>query len=85
MVLVTSLRVSVRPATSPRGCDDSDYATAQYAGAYPLALAPGTTRLSALVGNPALWPQLAVHDLPRDQDACKGADVGLHYTMQLTR
>jgi hypothetical protein len=77
--------LSVRPVTSTPGCSDSDYAVAQYAGAYPLVLRPGTTRLSALVRDRALWPQLAMRDLPRNQDACKGAGIRLDYTMRLTR
>lgn len=85
-VRITSLRVSVRAATSRIACrGDRDYAVRQYAGPYPLTLRPGTTRLSALVGDRSLWPQLAMHDLPRNQDACRGARIGLDLAMRLAR
>ena len=83
---VTRLQVIIRRATSKPACQgDTNYAVTQYAGAYPLILRPGTTRLSWLVGDRTLWPQLAMHDLPRNQDACRGADVRLALSMRLAR
>jgi hypothetical protein len=85
-VLVKDLRVSVRPVTSKEGCrGDTDFGVGQYRGPYPLVLRPGTTRLSALVADASLWPQLGMHNLPRNQDACRGARVRLDYSLRLAR
>ena len=85
-VLVRNLRVSVRPVTSMPGCrGDTDFGVGQYRGPYPLVLRPGTTRLSALVADATLWPQLGMHNLPRNQDACRGARVRLDYSLRLAR
>ena len=85
-VRVRSLRVSVEPRTSKPGCrGDADYAVRQYTGAFPLRLRPGTTRMSALGVHAALWPRLAMLDLPRNQDACRGAVLRLNYRMLVTR
>ena len=83
---VTSLQVTIRKATSKPACrGDANYAVTRYAGPYPLILRPGTTRLSSLVGDRSLWPQLAMHDLPRNQDACRDADLRLELSMRLAR
>ena len=85
-VLVKNLRVSVRPVTSKPGCQgDTEFGVGQYRGPYPLVLRPGTTRLSALVADASLWPQLGMHNLPRNQDACRGARVRLDYSVRLAR
>jgi hypothetical protein len=83
---VTALRVSVRARTSHPGCSgDANYAVTQYRGGYPLTLHEGSTRLSALVPNPAAWPRVSMHDLPTNQDACKNARLTLDYEGLATR
>lgn len=85
-VRVRSLQVGVEPSTGRPGCrGDADYAVHQYAGAFPLRLRPGTTRMSALVADRSLWPRLAMRDLPRNQDACRGVVLRLRYGMLVTR
>jgi hypothetical protein len=83
---VAALRVRVDARTSRPGCSgDAHYAVTQYRGPYPLTLGPGSTRLSALVRDPAAWPRIAMHDLPTNQDACKDARLALHYEVLATR
>lgn len=72
-----------RAARSTRG--GIDYAVTQYSGSYPLVIAPGTTRLSALVSDCLLWPQVSMRDVPRNQNACKGAVVGLDHAVSAIR
>jgi hypothetical protein len=62
-----------------------NYAATQYTGRFPLLVHPGSTRLSALVPDSSLWPQVAMHDLPTNQDACQGAVLSLDYSGQATR
>jgi hypothetical protein len=76
----------VRRDTGKPGCSgDADFTVAQFAGTYPLRLRPGTTSLSALGVDPSVWPRLVMLDLPRSQDACRGATLRLDYRMRLTR
>jgi hypothetical protein len=77
---LTAFRVRADARTNHAGCSgDVNNAVTQYRGAYPLTLSPGSTRLSALVRDPAAWPRIAMHNLPTNQDACKDARLGLHY------
>jgi hypothetical protein len=79
-IRVSGLAVRVGTATSHPRCDGAaNYAVRQF-GELPLALEPGSTRLSALVSDPSLWPRVSMRDLPSDQDACKGAILSLHYS-----
>ena len=48
-------------------------------------LPPGSTRLSALVPDSSVWPQVSMHNLPINQDACKNAILALDYSGQATR
>lgn len=83
---VVRLRVNVRPRTSQRACSGTaDYAVRQYAGPSPFVMHPGSRRLSTIVPDRDLWPQIAMHDLPSNQDACKGATLALDYTATATR
>jgi hypothetical protein len=85
-IRVTALSVSVRPRTSNPGCSaDANYAVRQYRGGYPLVLHPGSTRLSELDSNSAIWPQVSMHNLPTNQDACKHARLSLDYRGLATR
>jgi hypothetical protein len=83
---VTALSVQMRAGTTNPGCEsDANYAVTQYSGGYPLVLHPGSTRLSALVSNSSVWPQVSMHDLPTNQDACKDARLSLDYEGLATR
>jgi hypothetical protein len=82
---VTAIRVRVRARTSRPGCSGANYAVPQYSGRYPLTLHRGSTRLSALVRDSAAWPQISIHDLPTNQDACKRARLSLDYEGLATR
>jgi hypothetical protein len=85
-IRVTALSVSVRPGTTNPGCSGgANYAVRQYSGRYPLVLHPGTTRLSALDSNASVWPQVSMHNLPTNQDACKNARLSLDYSGLATR
>jgi hypothetical protein len=83
---VIDLRVRAGARTSSPDCAGEDnYAVTQYSGGYPLVLQPGSTRLSALVPNSSVWPQVSMHNLPTNQDACKGAILPLEYEGLATR
>jgi hypothetical protein len=82
---VISLTVSVREKTSRPACSGgANFAVTQYSGAYPLLLPPGTSRLSTLVSDATRWPQLSMHDLATNQDACKQTALTLDYRGQAT-
>jgi hypothetical protein len=77
---LTDLQVSLRTTASDAACQAApNFAVEQYSGAYPLLLRPGVTRLRALVPDPRLWPQVKMHNLPSNQDACKGTRLTLDY------
>jgi hypothetical protein len=79
-IRVSALTVGVAAGTTKPGCNaDANYAVAQYSGDYPLVLPPGSTRLSALVADSRDWPQISMHDLQSNQDACQGAILSLAY------
>jgi hypothetical protein len=82
---VTRLHVAIRPGTSNEGCGSDNYAVAQYSGAYPLRLRPGTTALGKLVGDRAQWPRVRMLNLPTNQDVCKHARLTLDYSGTATR
>jgi hypothetical protein len=85
-IRVTALSVRVRAGTTNPGCSgDANFAVTQYSGGYPLVLRPGSTRLSALVSNSASWPQVSMHNLPTNQDACKNTRLFLDYEGLATR
>lgn len=85
-IRVTALSVRVRAGTTNPGCSgDANFAITQYSGGYPLVVRPGSTRLSALVANSAAWPQVSMHNLPTNQDACKNARLFLDYEGLATR
>jgi hypothetical protein len=85
-IRVTALNVRVREGTTNPGCSgDANFAITQYGGGYPLVVRPGSTRLSALVANSAAWPQVSMHNLPTNQDACKNTSLFLDYEGLATR
>ena len=85
-IRVTTLSVRVRAGTTNPHCSgDANFAVTQYSGGYPLVLHPGSTHLSALVSNPASWPQVSMRNLPTNQDACKNARLSLDYEGLATR
>jgi hypothetical protein len=80
-IRVTALTVNVDATTTNPNCSgDANYGVTQYSGSYPLVLPPGSTRLSALVEDSSNWPQVWMHDLPTNQDACRGAVLSLSYS-----
>ncbi|MCW2756418.1 MAG: hypothetical protein JWO46_164 [Nocardioidaceae bacterium] len=75
---VTSLTVTVT-GTNHAGCGPENYAVTAYGGPFPLAVPANSTRTLQQLGVPrAQWPQVAMLNLPVNQDACKGATVQLH-------
>lgn len=84
-IRVVALSVSVGAGTTHPGCAGANYAVTQYSGGFPLLLHKGSTRLSALVVDSSLWPQVAMHNLPTNQDACQGAVLSLDYRGLATR
>ena len=83
---VRTLRVQVRAGTSDPQCSGTaNYAVTQYTGGYPLTLRAGSARLSTLVPDASAWPQVAMHNLPTNQDACKNARLTLDYDGLATR
>ena len=85
-IAVTSLHVRAGAHTTNPGCSgEANYAVTQYSGRYPLKLPPGSTRLSALVPDASRWPQISMHNLPVNQDACRHAVVALDYNGEATQ
>jgi hypothetical protein len=79
---VTSLGVSVTGTDRP-GCAADNYAVTAYGGPYPLTVPPHSTRTLQDLGVPrAQWPQVAMLNLPVNQDACKNATVQLQFSAQ---
>lgn len=77
---VTSLGVTVTGTDKP-GCAASNYQVTAYGGPYPLTIPANTTRTLQQLGVPrSQWPQVAMVNLPANQDACKGATVQLAYS-----
>ncbi|MBO9521624.1 MAG: hypothetical protein J7518_08815 [Nocardioidaceae bacterium] len=77
---VTGLGVTVTGTDKP-GCAASNYAVTAYGGPATLTIPPNSTRTLQQLGVPrAQWPQVAMLNLPVNQDACKGATVQLHHS-----
>jgi uncharacterized membrane protein len=86
---VTNLTVTVQSVTKAAGvspslsCTTADYVVTQYAGAYPLTVAPGppAVKLSSLDPVAAHLPTVAmVNSATANQDGCRGATVVLGFT-----
>lgn len=85
-IRVTALNVSVgADTTSPHCRGRANYEVTQYSGGYPLLLHPGSTRLSALVSSSSGWPKVSMHNLPINQDACRGAVLTFDYAVRADR
>lgn len=77
---VTGLGVTVTGTNKP-GCGASNYAVQAYGGPSSLVIPPNSTRTLQQLGVArAQWPQVRMLNLPVNQDACKGAAVGLQYS-----
>jgi hypothetical protein len=77
---VTGLGVTVTGTDKP-GCGTENYAVTAYSGPATLTIPPNTTRTLQQLGVPrAQWPQVAMLNLPANQDACKGATLQLHHS-----
>jgi hypothetical protein len=87
---VTGLAVQIANVTSPRAmpalpCSAADFAVQQYSGPYPLVIPASSTRsLKDLRIPAAAWPQVAIIDLPTDQDGCQGASLTFAYDGRAT-
>lgn len=85
-IRITQLTVTVEAGTTRAGCRGSEnFTVSQYAGPYPVSLAPGSTRLGGLVPDRALWPRVGMLDLPHNQDGCKDAGLTLRYEGKAVR
>jgi hypothetical protein len=86
----TNLTVSITSISAPRAtaalpCSSADFTVQRYSGAYPVVVPPSSTRSLQELGIPtAAWPQVAILDLPTDQDGCQGASLALAYGGQAT-
>jgi len=79
-IQITQLTVTAETGTTRAGCRGSEnFIVSQFAGAYPVRLTPGSTRLSELVPDRKLWPRVGMLDLPYNQDGCKDTGLTLRY------
>jgi hypothetical protein len=82
---VTNLGVTVTGTDRP-GCAAANYAVTAYGGPASLTIPPNSTKTLQQMGVPrSQWPQVAMLNLPVNQDACKGATVYLDYTGAATK
>jgi hypothetical protein len=84
-LIVTLAAVTVQGVTAPRAstalpCGPANFGITQLAGYLPLTIPASKTRsLSQLGIPPGSWPQVALLDLPINQDGCQGALLALAY------
>jgi hypothetical protein len=84
-LIVDPVDVAVEAVNAPRAtaalpCSLSNFGVQQPSGSLPLTIPAASTRtLSQLGVPPASWPQVALLDLPTDQDGCQGASLTLGY------
>lgn len=77
-VLVQAVAAPEASATLP--CSAGDFGVQQFSGSLPLTIPASSTRSLAQLGVPtAGWPQVALLDLPTNQDGCQGARLTLAY------
>ncbi len=77
---VTNLGVTVT-GTDKVGCGAGNYAVTAYGGPASLTIPAHSTKTLQQLGVPrAQWPQVAMPNLPVNQDACKTATVQLHFS-----
>ncbi|HLY49821.1 MAG TPA: hypothetical protein VKR21_11565 [Solirubrobacteraceae bacterium] len=87
---LTSLTAQIVNIVAPRAtpilpCSPADFMVQQYSGPYPVVVpASSTVSLHDLGVPSSAWPQVAIVDLPVDQDGCQGATVTLAYSGQAT-
>jgi hypothetical protein len=83
---ITDLTVTVTSVGGPRSsptlpCGDRDFSVQQFSGTVGFTLPAGeTTSLSALGFAPAQWPQVAMRNLPLNQNGCQGASLVLSFS-----
>jgi hypothetical protein len=82
---VTNL--TTRLTTAKAGCESAEnYKVLQYRGAYPVSVPAGASRtLSSLGVATRDLPQVEMLNLPRNQDACKGAALTLSHSGTATK
>lgn len=77
---VTNLGVTVT-GTDRAGCGVGNYAVTAYGGPASLTIPAHSTKTLQQLGVPrAQWPQVAMPNLPANQDSCKTATVQLHFS-----
>ncbi|HET7823385.1 MAG TPA: hypothetical protein VFL10_17825 [Ornithinibacter sp.] len=83
---IGNLGVTVTGTSRP-GCAATEFTVRQYAGSYPLTVAPHAegVHLTSLGVPVAALPAVAMVDGARNQDACKGVTVHLAYTGSATK
>jgi hypothetical protein len=73
--------VSASRPGSALDCSASDFSVEQFSGAPGFTLHAGSrASLGELGFGPAEWPQVAMRDLPVNQDGCKGASLTLEFS-----
>jgi hypothetical protein len=84
-LVVNSLTASIGAISAPQAtaslpCTLSDFSVQAFSGSLPLTVPASSTRTLAELGVPtAQWPQIAIIDLPTNQDGCRTASVTLAY------
>lgn len=83
---ITGLTVMLASVGGPRSsptlpCGDRDFSVQQFSGTTGFTLPAGaTTSLSQLGFTPAQWPQVAMRNLPLNQNGCQGASLVLSFS-----
>jgi hypothetical protein len=83
---IIGLTVTVASVGGPRSsptlpCGDRDFSVQQFSGPTGFTLpAGGTTSLGELGFAPAQWPQVAMRNLPLNQNGCQGASLVLTFS-----
>ena len=83
---VDRIAVTLDPAAGRPGCEAAaNYRAHAYSGPYPIAVPPGSARLSELGIDASQWPRVEMLAQPWNQDACKGAVLPLRFEGEATR
>ena len=79
---VSSVAVALDGATSEPKCSATKhFKVTQASGDFPVVVPAGTSRkLSQLWGSTTPLPQVSMHNLPENQDICKGVSLHFQYS-----
>lgn len=84
-IQVTSVTITIDPATSKPACAGSTNLVVSQSLSVPVNVPASTTKTLQDLGVPtASWPKFTMPNLSTNQDACKGASFTIHYTGQAT-